>query len=61
MIGAGGVALTAIAPGAPGRVTTHGEIWQAVADEAIPEGAPRPRRRRRWTDADRPQGVKVSA
>jgi len=39
MIGAGGVALTPVAPGAPGRITTHGEIWQAVSDEAIPEGA----------------------
>ena len=40
MIGAAGVALTPVAPGSPGRITTHGESWQAVADEAIPEGAP---------------------
>jgi membrane-bound serine protease (ClpP class) len=40
MIGAAGVALTPVAPGAPGRITTRGESWQAVADEAIPAGAP---------------------
>jgi membrane-bound serine protease (ClpP class) len=40
MIGAAGVALTPVAPGAPGRITTRGESWQAVADESIPEGAP---------------------
>jgi membrane-bound serine protease (ClpP class) len=39
MIGESGQALTAIAPGSPGRVATHGEIWQAKAAEAIPEGA----------------------
>lgn len=39
MIGAAGVALTPVTPGAPGRITTHGESWQAVSDEAIPEGA----------------------
>jgi membrane-bound serine protease (ClpP class) len=40
MIGAAGVTLTPVAPGSPGRITTHGESWQAVADEAIPAGAP---------------------
>jgi membrane-bound serine protease (ClpP class) len=39
MIGEAGHALTAIGPGAPGRVATHGEIWQARSDESIPEGA----------------------
>lgn len=38
MIGHNGVSLTSLAPGIPGRVTTHGEIWQAVSDEPIPEG-----------------------
>ena len=61
MIGSAGVALTSLGPGAPGRIATRGEIWQAVSDEPIPEGAPRARRRRRRADADRPQGVKVSA
>ncbi len=61
MIGDAGVALTSLEPGAPGRVTTRGEIWQAVSDESDPRGHAGARRRRRWTDADRPQGVKVSA
>jgi membrane-bound serine protease (ClpP class) len=39
MIGETGLALTSIGPGAPGRVTTHGEIWQATSDQVIPEGA----------------------
>lgn len=38
MIGLVGHALTAIAPGRPGRVAAHGEIWQATAAEAIAEG-----------------------
>jgi membrane-bound serine protease (ClpP class) len=40
MIGTAGVSLTALEPGTPGRVTTRGEIWQAVSDESIPEGTP---------------------
>jgi membrane-bound serine protease (ClpP class) len=40
MIGTTGVSLTSLEPGASGRVTTRGEIWQAVSDESIPEGAP---------------------
>lgn len=40
LIGEHGQALTAIGPGAPGRVATHGEIWQATSVEPIPEGAP---------------------
>ena len=32
MIGAAGVALTPLEPGTPGRITTHGESWQAVSD-----------------------------
>ena len=39
MIGESGVVMMAIAPGRPGRVTTHGEIWHAEASEAIPEGS----------------------
>jgi membrane-bound serine protease (ClpP class) len=39
MIGASGQALTAIGPDHPGRVATHGEIWQATSAESIPEGA----------------------
>ena len=40
MIGETGIALTAIAPGLSGRVTTHGEIWTAIATEPIAEGHP---------------------
>lgn len=40
MIGEAGRVLDAIAPPAPGRVATHGEIWDAVALEPIPAGAP---------------------
>jgi len=39
LIGEHGEALTAIGPTAPGRVATHGEIWQATSVEPIPEGA----------------------
>jgi membrane-bound serine protease (ClpP class) len=39
MIGEIGRALTVIDPALGGRVFTHGEIWQARAEEAIPEGA----------------------
>ncbi len=38
MIGEPGRALEPIAPGRPGRVETHGEIWRARADEAIEPG-----------------------
>jgi membrane-bound serine protease (ClpP class) len=38
MLGEAGQVRTAIAPGAPGRVTTHGEIWTAAAGEPIAEG-----------------------
>ena len=34
-----GEVLEAIAPGVPGRVTTHGEIWSAIAHQPIPQGA----------------------
>jgi membrane-bound ClpP family serine protease len=37
MIGEVGQAMTTIGPERPGRVATHGEIWQAAA-ESIPEG-----------------------
>jgi len=40
MIGTAGVSLTSLEPGTSGHVTTRGEIWQAVSDESIPEGAP---------------------
>jgi len=39
MIGEVGQALTAISPEEPGRVATHGEMWQAKSAEFIPEGA----------------------
>jgi membrane-bound serine protease (ClpP class) len=39
MIGEAGHAMSAIGPGAPGRVATHGEVWQATSEESIPEGA----------------------
>ena len=38
MIDGKGVALAAFSPGTAGRVATHGEIWRAVADEAVAEG-----------------------
>jgi membrane-bound serine protease (ClpP class) len=40
MIGEPGRVIEAIAPGRPGRVETHGEIWRARANESIAEGAP---------------------
>jgi membrane-bound serine protease (ClpP class) len=39
MIGEVGHALTAIGPERPGRVATHGEIWQGSSEDSIPEGA----------------------
>jgi len=39
MIGEVGRALTAIDSARGGRVLTHGEIWNAIAAESIPEGA----------------------
>lgn len=38
MVGATGKALTAIAAGGEGRVSAHGEIWTARADEAVSAG-----------------------
>jgi membrane-bound serine protease (ClpP class) len=38
MIDEVGEALSPIEPGSPGRVATHGEIWQAVATEPIAPG-----------------------
>jgi membrane-bound serine protease (ClpP class) len=40
MIGAIALSLTSLGPGAPGRVPTRGDIWQAVSDESIPERTP---------------------
>jgi len=40
MVGKAGRALSAMAPGRPGRVETHGEIWNAVANEEISAGDP---------------------
>src|SRR5438105_1276363 len=39
MIGEAGQTLTAIGPEQRGRVSTHGESWQATSTESIPEGA----------------------
>ena len=39
MIGETGKALTVIAPERLGQVAAHGEIWNATAEESIPEGA----------------------
>jgi membrane-bound serine protease (ClpP class) len=39
MIGELGQALSTIGPERPGRVATHGEIWQAASEDSIPEGA----------------------
>jgi membrane-bound serine protease (ClpP class) len=38
MRGAVGLALTAIAPGAPGEITVHGETWRAVSPHPIAAG-----------------------
>jgi membrane-bound serine protease (ClpP class) len=38
MIGETGEALTAIEPGKVGQVSTHGEIWNAVADDVVRRG-----------------------
>ncbi len=38
MVGDAGQVVTAIEPARPGRVTTHGEIWHAISDEALPAG-----------------------
>lgn len=38
MLGEAGRAVAAIAPNAPGRVATHGEIWTATSSETIAEG-----------------------
>ncbi len=38
MIGETARVMSPIAPGAPGRVATRGEIWTAVADHAVAEG-----------------------
>jgi membrane-bound serine protease (ClpP class) len=38
MIGTAGVAMTAISPGATGRVSARGEIWTARSDDAVSEG-----------------------
>ena len=38
MIDAAGLALSAIPVGGAGRVSTHGEIWSATADESVAEG-----------------------
>jgi membrane-bound serine protease (ClpP class) len=35
-----GQSLSAIGPDTAGRVSVHGEIWQATAAESIPEGTP---------------------
>jgi membrane-bound serine protease (ClpP class) len=39
MIGEVGRAMTDIGPESPGRVATHGEIWQATSEEPIVAGA----------------------
>jgi membrane-bound serine protease (ClpP class) len=38
MVGQLGRVVAAIEPGKPGRVVTHGEIWQARAEQTIQEG-----------------------
>jgi membrane-bound serine protease (ClpP class) len=48
MVGESGKALTVIAPEGFGQVAAHGEIWNAIAKESIPEGS-----RVRVTEVDR--------
>jgi membrane-bound serine protease (ClpP class) len=38
MVGGSGQVLTAIQPDRPGRVMTHGEVWQATSGQALPAG-----------------------
>jgi membrane-bound serine protease (ClpP class) len=38
LIGETGHVIDPIVPGTPGRVRVHGEIWNAVANEAIASG-----------------------
>jgi membrane protein implicated in regulation of membrane protease activity len=38
MLHSAGEALSSIEPGGVGRVSTHGEIWTATADEPISAG-----------------------
>jgi membrane-bound serine protease (ClpP class) len=40
MIGEIGQATSAIAPGAPGTIRAHGEIWTATSDAPIAAGQP---------------------
>jgi len=39
MVGEVGEVREAIAPGAPGRVFVHGELWRAVSNQALDVGA----------------------
>jgi membrane-bound serine protease (ClpP class) len=39
MIGEAGQVMSAIEPNRPGRVTTHGEVWRAISDQALPAGS----------------------
>jgi membrane-bound serine protease (ClpP class) len=39
LLGAAGEALTPIAPGGTGQVRVRGEIWRAIADDSIAQGA----------------------
>jgi membrane protein implicated in regulation of membrane protease activity len=38
MLGTAARALVPMTPGAPGRVSTHGEIWNATASEPVAAG-----------------------
>ena len=48
MVGEPGKTLTVITPERIGQVAAHGEIWNATAQESIPEGS-----RVRVTEVDR--------
>ena len=67
MVGETGRALTPVGPGRPGRVATHGEIWNAVSNESIAAGDPiRVTAVQGLTltvrlDADRPEPASVTA
>lgn len=39
LVGREARALTAIAPDASGQIDVHGEIWRAVSDQPVPQGA----------------------
>jgi membrane-bound serine protease (ClpP class) len=40
LIGAEGIAVSALPAGAEGMIRVHGELWRAISPDAVPEGKP---------------------